>query len=182
MTALPIPMIQGKRAGRASIRVLPAALEKDATRRKIAVIADEAAVLGRENVATGREEAALLRENAAGLREDSAHLREGVVSKREEEALVREDSVTSRERDSRAAEALQATADEHLIILQQTNARLVVATIEAHELAEQVQAARDQMDHFAHHDALTGLPNRMLLQDRLGRRSSRPAVKTGNLQ
>ncbi|MHB1531335.1 putative bifunctional diguanylate cyclase/phosphodiesterase [Acidithiobacillus sp.] len=140
---------------------LPAALEKEVTRRESAVIDDEAAILGRKNAATEREEAALLRENAAGLRE-------GAVSKREEEALVREDSVTSRERDSRAAEALQATADEHLMILQQTNARLVVATIEAHELAEQVQAARDQMDHFVHHDVLTGLPNRMLLQDRLG--------------
>ena len=133
---------------------LPAALDKEVTRREITVIDDEAAVLSREEVATERE-------NAAGLRE-------GAVSKREEVALVREDSVTSRERDSRAAEELQTTADEHLMILQQTNARLVVATIEAHELAEQVQAARDQMDHFAHHDALTGLPNRMLLQDRLG--------------
>ena len=44
-------------------------LEKDITRRKSAVIDDEAAVLSREKLATAREDAAHLRENAADLRE-----------------------------------------------------------------------------------------------------------------
>jgi len=62
----------------------------------------------------------------------------------------------------------QGTSDDHIIMLRQANAHLVTATIEAHKLAEQVQTAKDQLDHLAHHDVLTDLPNRILLQDRLG--------------
>ncbi|MHB1581020.1 MAG: putative bifunctional diguanylate cyclase/phosphodiesterase [Acidithiobacillus sp.] len=74
----------------------------------------------------------------------------------------------------------KAALDEYILQLRQANEHLVVATIKAHELADQVQAARDQMDYTAQHDALTGLPNRLLLQDRLGqaieaaRRQERP--------
>lgn len=54
-----------------------------------------------------------------------------------------------------------------MIRLQQANANLVVATIEARKLAEQVQTAKTELDHLVHHDVLTGLPNRILLHDRL---------------
>jgi len=125
---------------------LPADLEKDITRRESAVIEDEAAVLSREKLATEREDAAHLRENAADLREEAA---------------------TSREREIRAAETKQAASDEHMIMLQEANAHLVIATIEARKLAEQVETTKVQLDHLAHHDVLTDLPNRTLLQDRL---------------
>jgi predicted signal transduction protein with EAL and GGDEF domain len=124
----------------------PADLEKDITRRESAVIEDEAAVLSREKLATEREDAAHLRENAADLREEAA---------------------TSREREIRAAETKQAASDEHMIMLQEANAHLVIATIEARKLAEQVETTKVQLDHLAHHDVLTDLPNRTLLQDRL---------------
>jgi len=62
----------------------------------------------------------------------------------------------------------QGTSDDHIVMLRQANAHLVTATIEAHKLAEQVQTSKDQLDHLAHHDVLTDLPNRILLQDRLG--------------
>jgi diguanylate cyclase len=120
---------------------------------KEAVISREKLVTAREDTANLRENAANLRENVADLREDAAHLREGIA--------------TSREREVRAAETIQTASDNHMIKLQQANAHLVVATIEAHKLAEQVEAAKVQLDHLAHHDVLTGLPNRMLLQDRL---------------
>ena len=125
---------------------LPADLEKDITRRESAVIEDEAAVLSREKLATEREDAAHLRENAADLREEAA---------------------TSREREIRAAETKQTASDEHTIMLQEANAHLVIATIEARKLAEQVETTKVQLDHLAHHDVLTDLPNRTLLQDRL---------------
>ncbi len=121
--------------------------------KSAAVHDDESSVLSREKLVTAREDTAKLRENAAGLREAAAHLRE-------EEA-------TSREREIRVSETIQAASDDHIIKLQQANAHLVVATIEAHKLAEQIEAAKVQLDHLVHHDVLTGLPNRILLQDRL---------------
>ena len=93
-------------------------------------------------------------------REDAAHLREEAVQRREAPA-------TSREREIRATEITQAASDDHLKLLQQANSRLVTSAIEAQTLAAQLQIAKDQMDHLAHHDVLTDLPNLVLLQDRL---------------
>jgi diguanylate cyclase len=55
-----------------------------------------------------------------------------------------------------------------MTMLQQANAHLVISSIEAHKQAEQAETTKIRMDYLAHHDILTGLPNRMLLQDRLG--------------
>jgi diguanylate cyclase (GGDEF)-like protein len=121
------------------------------------------------------------REKQALAREDSAHLREGVVDLREEAALMREAAAQMREIEARTREGvatcreseieqLQASYDadaSHRQMLLQANEHLVMATLKAHELAEQVQMARVQLDHLAYHDTLTDLPNRMLLQDRL---------------
>jgi diguanylate cyclase (GGDEF)-like protein len=146
-----------------------ASFENNIVRRENAVIDDEAAVLNREKLATAREDAAHVRENAADMREDAAHLRESTAQAREGEARVREVIATSREQDIRTANTIQAgTADDQLSMLQQANANLVIASIDAHKLTEQVEMARVQLDHLAHHDVLTDLPNRMLLQDRLG--------------
>ena len=131
-----------------------AALENDIVRSESTVIDNETAILSREKSATVREDAAELRENAADLREDAVHLREGA-------AQAREGAATSRERD------IRGTSDDHMTMLRQANERLVIATIEAQNLAEQVQMAKDRLDHLAHHDTLTDLPNRILLQDRL---------------
>jgi len=57
--------------------------------------------------------------------------------------------------------------DDHVLQLQQANENLVVATIEAYTLAEEIEKAKVQMAHLAQHDALTDLPNRLLLNDRL---------------
>jgi len=119
---------------------LPDDLKKVMPHKHSAVMDNKAAVLSREKLATAREDAVALREG----------------------------TVTTREREIRAAETTQGTSDDHINMLRQANAHLVTATIEAHKLAEQVQMAKDQLDHLAHHDVLTDLPNRMLLQDRLG--------------
>ena len=131
----------------------PAALEQNITRRENAVVDDEAAVLSREKSATAREDAAFLREGAAQVRENESHEREGAA--------------TTRERDIRTAETTLAATNGHMQMLQQANAHLVTATIEAQKLAEQVESAKVQLNHLAHHDVLTNLPNRMLLHDRL---------------
>ena len=137
---------------------LPAVLEKEITRRESAVIDDEAAVLSREKSATARED-------AAHVREDTAHLREGAAQAREGEADAREGAATAREREIRATN-MQAASDNHIILLQKANAQLVIAAVEAQKLTAQVQIAKVEMDHLAHHDVLTDLPNRILLQDR----------------
>ncbi|MHB1231189.1 MAG: putative bifunctional diguanylate cyclase/phosphodiesterase [Burkholderiales bacterium] len=146
---------------------LPADPENEIARRESAVVDDEAAVLIREKSATVREAAAHVRENTADLREDAAHLRETAVQAREGETHVREEATTAREQEVRTAERLQAAPSDQMLRLQQVNAHLVIATMEAHKLAEQVQTAKVELDHLAHHDVLTDLPNRTLLQDRL---------------
>jgi diguanylate cyclase (GGDEF)-like protein len=123
-------------------------------------MADEAAILSRGELATTREDAAHVREDAVGLREGAAQAREGGAHRREMAA-------STREREIRTAEALQVASDDHVIRLQQANAHLVIAAIEARKLTEQVQMAQTELDHLAHHDVLTDLPNRLLLNDRL---------------
>ncbi|MGK2952239.1 MAG: putative bifunctional diguanylate cyclase/phosphodiesterase [Thiobacillus sp.] len=100
------------------------------------------------------------REKLAAAREDAVGLREKAVD-------VREETVTTREREIGAAEMTQGTSGDQIGMLRQANAQLVIATIEAHTLAEQIQTALADLDHQAHHDGLTDLPNRTLLNDRL---------------
>jgi len=132
----------------------------DRRRLQRAARTDEASLRDRRMIAKAREDVAHERESAAGQREK-------VVQAREGDARVREKRAARREEDIRITEALQSTSGDQLIRLQQANAKLVVASIEARELAEQVQEAQVELDHMAHHDTLTGLPNRILLHDRL---------------
>ncbi|MDO9217494.1 MAG: diguanylate cyclase, partial [Lacisediminimonas sp.] len=133
---------------------LPADLKQQVTGKESALRNSEEAILNRENLATAREYAADLREGKAVSRDAAADLREG--------------KAISREQEIQTAESTLATTDERMELVRQANARLVIAAIEAHELAEQAEAAKAQIDHLAHHDVLTNLPNRMLLLDRLG--------------
>jgi len=102
----------------------------------------------------------LTREQLISAREESANIREHIADLRDGKANLREQDITS-------AESLQAETQNHVKLLQQANAHLVIATIEAHKMAEQIKIAKDQLAHMAYHDALTGLPNRILLLDRL---------------
>ena len=72
------------------------------------------------------------RDQSVTLREDAAHLREAAVTSREQEICV--------------AEATQAASDDHMAMLQESNAHLVVAVMQAKQLAEQVKIATDQLE------------------------------------
>jgi diguanylate cyclase (GGDEF)-like protein len=101
------------------------------------------------------------RESAVIDNEAAVLSREILVAAREKVADLRDD--VARLRDTEA----QVMPADRINMLRQANEKLVVATIESRNLADQVQIANDHLDHLAHHDALTDLPNRILLQDRL---------------
>ncbi|MCA1780186.1 MAG: diguanylate cyclase, partial [Xanthomonadaceae bacterium] len=97
----------------------------------------------------------------------SAQAREQAVHQRETAVGQREDQVQARENEIRSTEIRQSTSGDQMTRMQEANANLVIATIEARRLAEQLQMAQAELDHMAYHDPLTGLPNRMLMYDRL---------------
>jgi len=144
-------------------------VEKGIRRREKSIHDDEAAVLSREKLVAAREGTANERESASDRREDAVLVREGATRAREEESNLREEAATSRDGEFRAAnDVQQVRASRHVAMLQETNAKLVIASIEAIKLTEQAEADKVQLDRLAHFDVLTDLPNRGLLQDRLG--------------
>jgi diguanylate cyclase (GGDEF)-like protein len=91
------------------------------------------------------------------------HVSEGVMSGREQSVAAREEvSHVLQE-----AEMLKDILEKHIARLRQANEHLIIATMQAQTMTEEVQKAKDQMGHMAHHDFLTDLPNRILLGERL---------------
>jgi diguanylate cyclase len=116
---------------------------------------------------SSREISAEAREYALNKREHAIDSRESAAKIRETEASVREDNSTAREKISQENEHRQSAFQEHVARLQEVNKRLVIATINAQVLTEQLQQAKEQMVHLAKHDHLTSLPNRLLLEENL---------------
>ena len=147
----------------ANERVMPqdSVAENILIEREAAVFTHEQAVLSREEAATLREEGAALREEGAGQREEGAKRREEGASQREEAAELRE-KVTELDAKAKNARSLSTEAE-----LREANENLVVATVRAQIMTDVAEQATAQMTLMAEHDFLTGLPNRMLLIDRL---------------
>ncbi len=121
----------------------------DRRRSERAAMLDDATAQSQTHLSTERERAAHVREEAACFdavmpiscsREDAVHLREDTVH-------LREDAATSREQDIGITETKQAASADHMATLLQANEHLVVATIEAQKLTEQVEIAKVQLEH-----------------------------------
>lgn len=71
-------------------------------------------------------------------------------------------------RSTQAALSREKSAlSDHVIQLQRANDHLRATTLQAETLAGEIDQARLRMAHLAQHDALTNLPNRSLLDERL---------------
>ncbi len=97
----------------------------------------------------------------------SLSAREQLLLARERIVQSREQAISARELRGRQGRGFSADSSNQIAMLQQANSHLVIASMDAVKLAEQVQHAKDALDHLATHDVLTNLPNRMLLGDRL---------------
>jgi signal transduction histidine kinase/CheY-like chemotaxis protein len=84
---------------------------------------------------------------SAAIDNDVAILnREKSVRAREDAIQLRENAANVRERNIRAAEKLQAESIDHMLMLQQANSQLVIATVEAQKLTEQLEMAKVQLE------------------------------------
>jgi len=121
------------------------------------------------NVMAKREQSVTAREELSHAREETADRRDQVAHEREQTIHQREHLAATRERIERERECVKRSLESHIVQLRQANEHLVITTVEAQIMTEQIQRAKEQMGHMAHHDFLTGLPNRMLLMERLER-------------
>ena len=87
------------------------------------------------------------------------------VAAGEQAAVLREKALDLREVAANAEAELATLSQAQL---REANERLLIAAVQAQTLAEAAESAAAQMSYMATHDALTGLPNRSLLTDRLG--------------
>jgi diguanylate cyclase (GGDEF)-like protein len=92
---------------------------------------------------------------------------EDFIKAREEAVRLREMDVSAREKMIQDAVTAKAEYENNMIRLREANEHLVLATVKAQILTEEAKKANDQMGHMAHHDSLTNLPNRVLLNDRI---------------
>jgi diguanylate cyclase (GGDEF)-like protein len=89
----------------------------------------------------------------------SATLEKIVTELRETEAnLVCAECILAKEK---------SVLSKNVLELREANATLVSDNVEAKILTKKIEKAKIKMTHLAQHDTLTGLPNRLLLNDRL---------------
>jgi diguanylate cyclase (GGDEF)-like protein len=100
-------------------------------------------------------------------RNESADDWEKGLQLREDAVILREIGISSREKMILDTKTAKTKLNDYLEHLRQANERLVIATLQALATTEELEKARDQMNHMARHDVLTNLPNRVLLMERL---------------
>ena len=143
-------------------RLTPTKIKPDAIRARMA-----ARTTVVEGAIIAPEEIVALRETVMRMREESSDQREAALAIREREMGKREGKLAARERSNHAIEATLASRDVRLQKLLLANQKLVVTAVQAQVMAEEARTAKDLIDHMAHHDFLTDLPNRLALKSRM---------------
>ncbi|BBP02096.1 ATP-binding protein [Sulfuriferula nivalis] len=87
------------------------------------------------------------KKNAATDHELAVQSRDKLITAREDLTQLREDAVHVREVDIHEAETKQVATDNHILLLQQVNERLVISTIEAQKLAEKLQVTQIHLEN-----------------------------------
>lgn len=146
---------------------VPEPQESDAANQTAQPPVDAALQSSQDDDLGSREISADVRESAVNMRERTADMREFAAKVREAEASSRESASDAREKANAERDRLQKTLEEHVARLQEVNKRLVIANVNTQILAEQLEQAKMQMAHLAHHDSLTNLPNRIQLEENL---------------
>ena len=116
---------------------------------------------------SSRQEMVSLREDLMHAREETVDQRDATLQQREQVVATRESQLASREKSTEDATAISALLKHHMDRLREANEHLIITAVEAQILAELAQTAKDQIGHMARHDSLTGLPNRIMLAERL---------------
>lgn len=106
------------------------------------------ALRSRERAVEDQEAALREREAYARSLDDALQERVAVVTQREVEVLRREEAVKLREQERDAADTGWAEAEEDNNKLRQLNEHLVLLTLEAQELKDAAQLARNRQDEF----------------------------------
>ncbi|HXE36898.1 MAG TPA: EAL domain-containing protein [Azonexus sp.] len=132
--------------------------------REATLLADKRIADQRERKADRRQATADERQESADLRQATADLRQESADLRQVAADLRQEAAEQSEQAARARAELSAITEADL---REANERLVVATVRAQTMTEAAESVTDQMSYMAQHDFLTGLPNRVLLNDRL---------------
>jgi diguanylate cyclase (GGDEF)-like protein len=114
-------------------------------------------------------------------RRESVILRERIVTRREDEINARDEIDNQNERSTYTGEILTGRQEEKLsapgndLLMHQqhnrqlvdANEQLIMASLQLQIAAEKFEKANEEMTHLAYHDALTNLPNRVQLYDRI---------------
>ena len=104
------------------------------------------------------------REEVANRRVATADRRQQIEDQRQA-ANDRRDEAFVTQKSAALAKAAQSEETER--VLRDANEHLVIATVRAQTMTETAEHVTAQMSYMAEHDFLTGLPNRLILTDRL---------------
>ena len=104
------------------------------------------------------------RRRAGADRRATGKVADAVLAERRGRVSAREAAVSAREGD---AARMKRALHGHIAKLRQANEHLLIATLDAQAMTDEVRRAKDALGHMAHHDFLTHLPNRLLLMERM---------------